>query len=85
MGAERTPVQQVSSVSQQPQQLQPQQWQGEGHDSTQRLPVFLLGHSMGGLVAALACLRRQDQLAGLLLHSPALDVEWTPVLRWVCK
>ncbi|GLC39425.1 hypothetical protein PLESTB_001347700 [Pleodorina starrii] len=46
-----------------------------------RLPVFLLGHSMGGLVAALTCLRRQDQVSGLMLHSPALDVEWTPVLR----
>ncbi|GIL44020.1 hypothetical protein Vafri_1598 [Volvox africanus] len=46
-----------------------------------RPPVFLVGHSMGGLVASLVCLQRQDQLAGLMLHSPALDVEWTPVLR----
>ncbi|EFJ43481.1 hypothetical protein VOLCADRAFT_45539, partial [Volvox carteri f. nagariensis] len=49
--------------------------------AARRVPVFLLGHSMGGLVAALICLRRQDQLAGLMMHSPALDVEWTPVLR----
>ncbi|GFR39898.1 hypothetical protein Agub_g403 [Astrephomene gubernaculifera] len=44
-------------------------------------PVFMLGHSMGGLVAALLCLRRQQQVAGLLLHSPLVDIEWTPVLR----
>ncbi|KAG2493417.1 hypothetical protein HYH03_008542 [Edaphochlamys debaryana] len=46
-----------------------------------RPPVFLLGHSMGGLVAVLAALRRQQGLAGVMLHSPALDVEWTTVLR----
>ncbi|GLI70036.1 hypothetical protein VaNZ11_014774, partial [Volvox africanus] len=59
---------------------------GGGHQAAPqpracRPPVFLLGHSMGGLVASLVCLQRQDQLAGLMLHSPALDVEWTPVLR----
>lgn len=46
-----------------------------------KLPVFVLGHSMGGLVAALTALRRQERLAGVMLHSPALDVEWNPVLR----
>ncbi|KAG2444677.1 hypothetical protein HXX76_001421 [Chlamydomonas incerta] len=46
-----------------------------------KLPVFVLGHSMGGLVAALMALRRQEQLAGVMLHSPALDVEWNPMLR----
>ncbi len=48
-----------------------------------QLPAFVLGHSMGGLVAALTALRRQEQLAGVMLHSPALDVEWNPVLRCV--
>ncbi|GIL87500.1 hypothetical protein Vretifemale_15470 [Volvox reticuliferus] len=65
----------------------PAQQSGGGQQAAQqprgpRPPVFLLGHSLGGLVASLVCLQRQDQLAGLMLHSPALDVEWTPVLRW---
>ncbi|KXZ45342.1 hypothetical protein GPECTOR_56g439 [Gonium pectorale] len=57
-----------------------QQKQG-GSQRRRRPPVFLLGHSMGGLVTALLCLKRQDEVAGLMLHSPALDVEWTPLLR----
>ena len=44
-------------------------------------PLFIGGHSLGGLVAPLTCLRGQSRWAGLLLCSPALDVEWTPVLR----
>jgi alpha-beta hydrolase superfamily lysophospholipase len=46
-------------------------------------PLFLLGHSMGGLVVALACAQRPRMWAGMMMHSPAVDVEWTPVLRWV--
>ncbi|GAX72846.1 hypothetical protein CEUSTIGMA_g301.t1 [Chlamydomonas eustigma] len=47
------------------------------------VPVFLGGHSMGGLVAAHAALSPPPhfQWAGLLLHSPALDVEWNAMLR----
>ena len=81
------------------------------------VPLFLGGHSMGGLIAALAALGGSEgeeeknkpspsssssasaaattptspspsspppplpRLAGLLLWSPALDVEWTPILR----
>ena len=81
------------------------------------VPLFLGGHSMGGLIAALAALGGSEgdeeknkpspsssssasaaattptspspsspppplpRLAGLLLCSPALDVEWTPILR----
>lgn len=44
-------------------------------------PMFIAGHSMGGLVAPLTCLKDQSRWAGLLLCSPALDVEWTPMLR----
>lgn len=44
-------------------------------------PMFIGGHSLGGLVAALTCLQLPNQFAGLLLCSPAVDVEWTPVLR----
>jgi len=40
------------------------------------------GHSLGGLIAALACLRDQSAWSGLLLCSAALDVEMGLVLRW---
>ncbi|XP_077983866.1 monoglyceride lipase-like [Glandiceps talaboti] len=36
------------------------------------LPVFLIGHSMGGLIALLAALERPDQFAGVVLISPAV-------------
>ncbi len=43
--------------------------------------MFLGGHSLGGLVAALTCLRDQSRWAGLLVLSPGLDVEWNLMLR----
>ena len=48
-------------------------------------PALLPGHSLGGLIAALACLRDQSAWSGLLLCSAALDVEMGLVLRcaWV--
>jgi len=49
------------------------------------VPCFIGGQSMGGLVATHLSLRAQDRWAGLLLHSPALDVEWTPILRIQAK
>ena len=76
------------------------------------LPLFLGGHSMGGLIATLTALGGEEggekkasststpsaatarsptptsqpppplpRLSGLFLSSPALDVEWTPILR----
>jgi|SRR5579872_1449302 len=39
------------------------------------LPVFLLGHSMGGAIAFAYALRHQDELAGLILSAPALVIE----------
>lgn len=51
-------------------------WPGETFD------FFIGGHSLGGLIAALACLESgQETWSGLLLSSPALDVEWTPILK----
>lgn len=47
-------------------------------------PLFIGGHSMGGLVAshfAASPSSKTLDLRGLVLHSPALDVEWTLVLR----
>ncbi len=36
------------------------------------LPVFVLGHSMGGLVATTFALEHQDEIAGLVLSGPAV-------------
>ncbi|KAG1664544.1 hypothetical protein FOA52_013011 [Chlamydomonas sp. UWO 241] len=49
----------------------------EGTDAT-RLPSFVGGHSTGGLISAWLVLRpgQQARWAGLLLHSPVLDVQW---------
>lgn len=41
----------------------------------QPLPVFLMGHSLGGLVTAISAARDPDGLAGVVLSSPALLVE----------
>ncbi|HJO26917.1 MAG: lysophospholipase [Planctomycetes bacterium] len=35
-------------------------------------PLFLLGHSMGGQIAALHALRRKPDIAGLILSSPSM-------------
>lgn len=35
------------------------------------LPIFLLGHSMGGLIAALYCARFSDGIKGVVLSGPA--------------
>jgi alpha-beta hydrolase superfamily lysophospholipase len=37
-------------------------------------PVFVLGHSLGGLIAVLWCIRRQPMPRGLILSGPALQV-----------
>eukprot|EP00884_Botryococcus_braunii_P011343 jgi/Botrbrau1/20209/Bobra.31_1s0006.1 len=45
------------------------------------LPVFVGGVSMGGLISILTVLRDQSQWQGLLLESPAVEPQWTLVLR----
>lgn len=42
------------------------------------LPVFLIGHSMGGLIVARYLLSRQDNFAGAVLSAPALEVPDPP-------
>ena len=39
------------------------------------VPVFLLGHSMGGAIAYAFALRHQDELRGLILSAPAVVIE----------
>ncbi len=40
-------------------------------------PMFLGGHSMGGLTSALTALRDQSRWAGLIMLGPAIDVEFS--------
>ncbi|KXZ55183.1 hypothetical protein GPECTOR_3g329 [Gonium pectorale] len=44
-------------------------------------PLFMGGGSLGGLMAAYVVLEQQQQFKGLIMLAPALDVEWTPLLR----
>lgn len=48
-------------------------------------PCFLLGHSLGGLIAARLLLDAQDQFAGAALSAPALAVAEppSPLLLWI--
>ncbi len=47
------------------------------------LPVFLLGHSLGGLIAATYILDFQPRIGGVILSSPALKIseDLSPLLR----
>lgn len=57
---------------------------GAAAETAGGLPVVLMGHSMGGLVAARTVQERgADGLAGLVLSSPALAVDAPPVLKKV--
>lgn len=42
------------------------------------VPIFLLGHSMGGLIASLYLLRHQAAFAGGILSGPAIKTELAP-------
>jgi acylglycerol lipase len=50
----------------------------ERHPATE---VFLLGHSMGGLIAISYALAHQDDLAGLVLSAPLAVLEANPATR----
>jgi acylglycerol lipase len=45
---------------------------GEARRAHQGLPVFVVGHSMGGLISLRYALRYQDELAGLVVSGAAL-------------
>lgn len=42
------------------------------------VPIFLLGHSMGGLIASLYLTRHQEQFIGGILSGPAIMTDLTP-------
>ena len=46
-------------------------------------PLFLYGHSLGGLVTAASVAQEQDQVAGVILSSPALLLGVHPAARWL--
>jgi alpha-beta hydrolase superfamily lysophospholipase len=45
---------------------------GRSADETPGVPVFVIGHSMGGAIALAGAIRMQDSLRGLVLSAPAL-------------
>ena len=45
------------------------------------VPVFLLGHSMGGLIALAYACHHQDELTGLVLSAPLAVLEANPATR----
>ncbi|CAH1270033.1 MGLL [Branchiostoma lanceolatum] len=52
------------------------------------VPIFVLGHSMGGCAAITAACKRPGQFAGMVLSSPAIENSWTRsylywALAWV--
>ncbi|WP_103019353.1 alpha/beta hydrolase [Salinibacter altiplanensis] len=51
------------------------------------VPVFLFGHSMGGLVALLYVLNRDPDIRGLVLSAPAIEInpDLAPLLRRVAQ
>lgn len=59
------------------------QFRSHVQTQTPDVPAFLFGHSMGGLTALLYVLNRRPDLRGLMLSSPALEVNpnLAPVLR----
>lgn len=48
-------------------------------------PLFLIGHSLGGLVTALSVARQPDGIAGVALSGPALPFDTNPLARVVAR
>lgn len=63
------------------------EWQRHVHDALLRLKethprVYLVGHSMGGLLSILEAAEEPEGIAGLLLMAPALRIRVTPAAAW---
>ena len=48
-------------------------------------PLFLLGHSLGGLVTALSVARKPDNIAGVILSGPALPFDTPAFPRLIAR
>lgn len=53
--------------------------------NTQSKPLFIFGHSLGGLIAAASVAENGDGVAGVILSAPALLIEAPPHLRLIAK
>jgi alpha-beta hydrolase superfamily lysophospholipase len=51
---------------------------GLARENEPGVPIFLLGHSMGGTIALAYCLEHQQRLAGLILSGPLAALEAAP-------
>lgn len=49
------------------------------------VPVFLAGHSLGGLVTATSLLENQSDVAGAVLISSALKYRYSWLVRWLAQ
>jgi alpha-beta hydrolase superfamily lysophospholipase len=56
---------------------------GQAKSEQSGLPLFVLGHSMGGLIATRYAIRHQADLAGLILSAPAIviDEQTSPLMK----
>jgi acylglycerol lipase len=50
-----------------------------------QVPVFVLGHSVGGLVAAASALGDQEGIHGLILLAPAIRWDLNPLLKTLAR
>ena len=46
-----------------------------------KLPAFIGGQSLGGLISAHVALKNQSLWSGMVLCSAAMNIEWTLTLR----
>lgn len=53
--------------------------------SSQSKPLFVFGHSLGGLIAAASVAENADGVAGVILSAPALLIVAPPHLRLIAK
>ncbi len=57
----------------------------QAHSAHPNLPVFMIGHSMGGLIAFHYAVQFQSELAGLVLSGPLLQSDAAPHLKRIAR
>jgi alpha-beta hydrolase superfamily lysophospholipase len=55
-------------------------WVRRVKDNEPGRPMFLFGHSMGGVIVTLAAMDRQANVAGIITSAPALEVDVPPIV-----